>query len=93
MKVFVFSDIDTFGAFLIDARINYVYIWNHSWIFIEDPNKRDVLYGFHFEDNGEYRKWRDELTQSDLVAFDIEHLFLIANAEDLTKLLLAKAEA
>ena len=90
MKVFVFQDLDTFDAFITDLKTNYVYIWNHSWVFIEDQNKPDVLYGYHFDNNDAYQKWRDKLEESDVLPFDVEHLFLVDKAEDLTRLLLLK---
>ena len=90
MKVFVLSDLELFEAKIEDSKIKSMFVWNHSWIFVEDPDNTDRLWGYYFADNGKYRTWRDGYANQDVVFYDLDNLFLVNNAEDITKLLLQK---
>ena len=92
MKVLVLSSLELFDAVMADAKANNVLVWDHSWIFTEDRTGLDRIYGYNFEDNEAYQKWRKEIEETDVIIYDLKHLFIVPTATDLVKLLLQEAE-
>jgi hypothetical protein len=87
MKVLVLQSLEMLDAIMEDADNNRVLIWNHEWLFAEDKLNKQTVYGYHFKDNKKYRQWRKQIEETDVLIYDLEHLFIVETAMDLVKLL------
>lgn len=87
MKVLVLRSLEMLDAIMDDADNNRVLVWDHEWVFVEDKLDNNVMYGYHFRDNKKYREWRKEIEETDVLLYDLEHLFIVEAATDLVRLL------
>lgn len=87
MKVLVLRSLEMLDAIMEDANNNRVLVWDHNWVFVEDKIDKNIVYGHHFHDNKKYRVWRKQIEETDVLIYDLEHLFIVETATDLVTLL------